>query len=260
MAKHDYNPVAYRAIKIGGNIVKVIFSIDLFLRPGRRKTLPAHQPARRHPKSEKAIPRIIWQTNYSNRVTTPIYANFLFNRWLTPEFEYRYHDDEACQVYIDRHFPGRYADAFRRLQVGAAKADFWRILVLLQEGGIYLDIDSNFAARPEDVIGTDEEAVFIAMKEGEITNYFMASKPGHPALKLIADRIAQNIEEGTLVSVYDMTGPTVVHAVVKELGLPVRNYREMCTQGQFTNKRAQYADKKDGAWWAEQAKTSIIKN
>lgn len=158
------------------------------------------------------------------------------------------------------NFPGRYADAFRRLQVGAAKADFWRILVLLQEGGIYLDIDSNFAARPEDVIGTDEEAVFIAMKDGEITNYFMASKPGHPALRLIADRIAQNIEDGTLVSVYDMTGPTVVHAVVKELGLPVRNYREMCTQGQFTNKRAQYADKKDGAWWAEQAKTAIVKN
>jgi mannosyltransferase OCH1-like enzyme len=34
----------------------------------------------------------------------------------------------------------------------------------------------------------------------------------------------------------------------------------MCTQGQFTNKRAQYADKKDGAWWAEQSKTSIVKN
>lgn len=43
MTEHAYNPIAYRAIKIGGNIVKVIFSIDLFLRPGRRKTLPEDQ-------------------------------------------------------------------------------------------------------------------------------------------------------------------------------------------------------------------------
>jgi len=259
LAKHEYNRIAYRAIKIGGNIVKVIFSIDMFVRPGRRKTIPEYVAARRETKSVKAIPRIVWQTNYSNRVTMPVYANFLFNRWLTPEFEYRYHTDEACEAFIEKHFPGRYSDAFKRLQIGPAKADFWRILVLLHSGGIYLDIDSNFAARPEDVIALDEDAVFIAMDNGEVTNYCLAAKPGHPALRLMADRISQNIEEGTIVSVYDMTGPTVVDAVVKELGLPIRNYREICTQGQFTNKRAQYADKKDGAWWIAQAKSSIVK-
>jgi len=232
----------------------------MLVRPGKRKTIPEHLPAKRSTKVDKAIPRIIWQTNYSNRVTMPVYANFLFNRWLTPEFEYRYHNDEACEAFIDCHFPGRYSNAFKRLQIGAAKADFWRILVLLKEGGIYLDIDSNFAARPENVINLNEEAVFIAMDNGEVTNYCLAARPGHPALQLMADRIAQNIEEGIIASVYDMTGPTVVDAVVKELGLPIRNYREICTQGQFTNKRAQYADKKDGPWWEAQAKASILKN
>lgn len=260
MSKQGYNRFVYRAIKIGGNIIKVVCSADLLIRPNKRKTIPEYLPAKRNATSAKAIPRIVWQTNYSNRVTMPVYANFLFNRWLTPEFEYRYHDDEACEAFIEHHFPGRYSDAFKRLQIGAAKADFWRILVLLKEGGIYLDIDSNFAARPEDVIGSDEEAVFIAMDNGEVTNYCLAARAGHPALQLMADRIAQNIEEGTITSVYDMTGPTVVDAVVKETQARIRNYREICTQGQFTNKRAQYADKKDGAWWEAQAKASILKN
>ncbi|WP_354037796.1 glycosyltransferase [Bradyrhizobium sp. S3.2.6] len=34
---------------------------------------------------------------------------------------------------------------YSRLQIGAARADLWRVLVLLHEGGIYVDIDATFS-------------------------------------------------------------------------------------------------------------------
>lgn len=252
MAKKSHNPVVYRGIKIAANLVKGVLGVKLRLNPHQRRALPHYVPAKRTGLPAKAIPRIVWQTNYTDRVTLPIYANFSFNRWLTPEFEYRYQTDEDCAAFVEKHFPGRYAKAFSRLQVGAAKADFWRILVILKYGGLYLDIDSNFCARPEDVIGARDEAVFIAMDDGEVTNYCLGAMPGHPAFARIAERIVENIEAGTLKSVYAMTGPVVVHEVVTEMGIEPINFRRLCTQGQFTNKSSQYADKKNGAWWLEQ--------
>ncbi|MDN2584324.1 hypothetical protein [Aquibium sp. ELW1220] len=57
-----------------------------------------------------------------------------------------------------------------------------------------------------------------------------------------------------------MTGPTVVETVVRSSsGARVEDYRGICTQGQFTNKRLQYAGKKDGAWWTEQEAKGIFK-
>lgn len=254
-----YNPVLYRAIKVLGNGAKGTMSILMKMFPNARYIVPHRLPAKRTGLAEKRIPRIVWQTNYSDRVTLPVYVNFRFNRFMTPEFEYRYHSDEDCEAFIAEHFPGAYHAAYRRLQIGAAKADFWRILVLLKHGGIYLDIDSNFSAKPENAIGADEEAVFIAMDSGEVTNYCIAAAPGHPALRAIADRIIENIEAGTFKSVYHMTGPTVVDTVVKELGLPVRNFRGLCTQGQFTNKRAQYHGTSHRTWSEEQRDRPILK-
>lgn len=254
-----YNPILYRAIKILGNGTKGITSVLMQMFPRARHVLPHHLPAKRTGLAGKRIPRIIWQTNHSDRVTLPLYANFMFNRFMTPEFEYRYHSDEECEAFIREHFPGAFHAAYRRLQIGAAKADFWRILVLLKEGGIYLDIDSNFSAKPERVVSADEEAVFIEMDNGEVTNYCIAAAPGHPALRAIAERIAANIEAGTINNVYQMTGPTVVDAVVKEFGLPVRNFRTLCTQGQFTNKRAQYHGASQRPWTEEQRKQPILK-
>ena len=255
-----HNPVRYRTIKVAAHLAKGLLVAHMKLFPKVRKSIPHRLPAKRHDLPEKRIPRIVWQTNYSDRVTWPVYANFLFNRLMAPEFEYRYHDDEECAAFIAEHFPGAYHEAFQRLQVGAAKADFWRILVLLKHGGIYLDIDSNFSARPEDVIAADDEAVFLEMADGQVTNFCLAAAPGHPAVREIADRIVENINAGRHSCVYTMTGPIVVQGVVREFGLPVIDNRALCTQGQFTNKNAQYAENAHRPWAEEQELRPILKN
>lgn len=260
MLRRNYNPIRYRAVKIAANTTKGALLAHMALFPQARRTVPQHDPARRGDLPDKRIPRIIWQTNYTDRVTLPLHANFRFNRFMAPEFEYRYCTDADQVAFIAEHFPQRYGEAFHRLQIGAAKADFWRVLVLLKHGGIYHDIDSNFSAPPEGVIAADDEALFIHMDNGEVTNYCMAAAPGHPVLQAIADRIVENIAAGTLQSVYDMTGPTVVDEVVKQFGLTTLNFRALCTQGQFTNKRAQYEGRKHRPWSEEQTTRSILKD
>lgn len=250
----------YRAIKVFANACKVAFSIHLRLFPAARWEIPAFVPARKQASTSKCIPRIIWQTNYSNKVSLPIYANFLFNRFIAPTYEYRYCDDDACDALVRENYPGVIWEAYSRLQVGAAKADVWRLLVLLKHGGVYLDIDSNLAAPPEEFIDANASELFIAMKDGEITNYFMASAPGNPLIQRMVDKVVANIAENTLDSVYHMTGPTVVHAIAKQAGVTPVLYQGVCTQGQFTNKKSQYVDKPNGTWWSEQSEKSIVRD
>lgn len=247
----------YRAMKILANSSKAALSLHLRLFPQLRIALPESLPARRRA-PEGGIPRILWQTNYSRRVTLQVYTCFRFNRLLAPTCAYRFHGDAECDRFVEETYPGAVAEAYRRLRIGAARADFWRILVLLKHGGLYLDIDSNLTVNPERFLRGGAEGVFIAMKNGEVTNYFLAATPGHPVLQAACDRIVRNITEGALTSVYDMTGPTVLDAVVKEAGIVPLSYKRACVQGQFVNKRGQYRDKPGGAWADAQQTMPIL--
>jgi mannosyltransferase OCH1-like enzyme len=240
--------LSYRLIKLVAHASKIFFSIQLYLFGSSRKQLPSSLAASAKPINSRRIPRIIWQTNYSQRVTWQVYACFLFNRLLSRTHEYRFCDDEACDLFVKEHFPGEIWNAYQSLQIGAARADFWRVLVLLKFGGVYLDIDANFVASPEQFIEPDADGVFIELKNGEATNYFMASAPGNPILEEVCARIVWNINQASLSCVYALTGPLVLDHVLKERGVPRLNYKKACVQGQFTNKFGQYADKPDGVW------------
>lgn len=238
----------YRTVKIGANVVKVALSGVMLAAPKWRQTLPSALPARRSAGAAQRIPRILWQTNYAQRVTPQLYGCFLFNRAVAPTYDYRFVDDEACDRFVEQNFPGRVWQAFRRLNIGAARADFWRILVLLKHGGVYMDIDGNFVGDPDRFIAPDAEHVFIATDDAAVTNYFMASAPGNPVLQDICDEIVRNIENGELTSIFHMTGPTVIDRIVKARAITPTSHRIASIQGQFTNKKGQYADKPAGRW------------
>ena len=205
----------------------------------------------------RMVTGVLWQTNYSDSVTLPVYVNYLWNRLMSPTFEYRFCSDDECKDFVQKYYPGDIADAYSKLQVGAARADFWRVLVWLKEGGIYVDIDAAICWPPE-LLLVDEQSELLILKDVGITNYFMASAPGNLLMKQIADRILLNIQENKLKSVFDMTGPTVVDAIANREGISIEHARLVCRQGQFTSKRFQYADKVRGHWGYEQKDKNII--
>jgi len=252
--------VSTRALQLLGNILKTIFYLDMLIRPAKRYTIPAIAAPLVRSTSTKKIPRTFWQTNYTNKVTLSIYVNYLFNRLMAPTFEFRFCCDDDCDNFIKENFSPEIYDCYSRLQIGAAKADLWRILVLLAHGGVYMDIDAALSWSPEAFLSEHQTELFLRVKEGTLTNYFLASAPGNPIFKKIADRIIENIAADSITSVYHMTGPTVVDTIAGTASVQVVSHELVGRQGQFTRKSFQYPDNKKGYWVLEQTRNRIVGN
>ena len=92
-------------------------------------------------------------------MTLPVYLNYLFNRLMAPRFAYRFMITEARRDFIAEHYP-TILPHYDRLQIGAAQADLWRLLVLHKFGGVYLDIDAHQIWPLSCVLGTETEELY----------------------------------------------------------------------------------------------------
>jgi len=161
-------------------------------------------------KAEKSIPRIIHQT-YFEDMTMDRYPELvrLQNSWKNSGWEYRFYNDVTAKQYILTNFPSRFADAFDALIPGAYKADLFRYLVLMKEGGIYADVDimldttldtfitpsmSFFA--PRDVVGEYAGEPFC------LWNGLIGAAPGHPFIVRAVERLVNLILDRA--DLYDM--------------------------------------------------------
>lgn len=215
-----------------------------------RFRLPAYSPAKFHSKTSTKIPKIIWQTNYTNRVTLPVYINYLFNRLLSLDWEYRHLDDQAAIEFVKEHANKEELEAYMMLRDGAAKADFFRLLALNKIGGAYLDIDATFCLPASKLIAPEYDELFL-MTRHRFSNYFMASAPQNRHITKTISLIVQNIKEKRVEDgVYKLTGPTVLNEAIGDVESVVRyrHNRYTCVQGSFTNEHFQYLDKPRGKW------------
>ncbi|WP_415889979.1 glycosyltransferase family 32 protein [Neptuniibacter sp. SY11_33] len=237
-----------RLAKLFGALVKGFSFIFHFLFPKKRFTIPKQSEPLRASKKETKIPKIIWQTNYTNRVSLPVYCNYLFNRIISPDFEYRYVSTEDRLVFIKENTPAHISEAYEKLTDGAAQADLWRMITLHHNGGVYMDIDAHAVWPISKMINEDDEEVFLLNKE-HYTNYFIASAPGNRFLNETINNIIKNIQNKKISGgVYDLTGPTVFNDAIGEEPVNYRYYKITCIQGSFTNEHFQYIDKPRGKW------------
>lgn len=164
----------------------------------------------------KSVPKIIHQIaiNYSE-LPEEINENINKLKALNPGWEYRYYDETAVQEYLKVHYPELISLYNSISQVyGAAKADFFRYLLLYNEGGIYLDLKSTIN-RPLDEVLNDEDLYVISYwknavgdihegmglhksvtkvsRKGEFQQWFIISAKGHPYLKAVIENVSNNI-------------------------------------------------------------------
>ena len=241
--------VINRFTKIFGGLIKGFAYIFHFLFPNKRFTIPEYSKAFTKGKRTK-IPKIVWQTNYTNKVTLPLYINYLFNRLMSRDWDYRYVSTEERHKYINKYATDEQKKAFNKLTDGAAQADFWRLFVLNREGGVYMDIDAYAVWFLSSIVNSHDE-VFIRAKKGHINNYFIASKPDNDILKRALEIVVENIEQKRVDGgVYKLTGPTVLNQAIDEANREIndRYYRITSIQGSFTNEYFQYLDKKEAKW------------
>ncbi len=231
-----------------GNIIKVSSYPFHALFPKKRFTIPEFSPAKIKSTKPTRINKTIWQTNYSNRVTLPVYCNYLVNRLLSLDYDYRYVSTEERAEYIKANADERTFTAYSKLTDGAAQADFWRIFTLYNEGGIYMDIDGHLVWNLSSIIGENDSEVVITRRD-KYTNFFLASEKGNAFLKETLEIIIDNIEQRRIQGgVFTLTGPTTLNQALEGKQVNSRRDKITCAQGTFTNEHFQYMDKKRGKW------------
>ena len=234
--------------RLSGNIIKMLSYPFHALFPKKRFTIPTFSPAKSVSNKPSRINKTIWQTNYSNKVTLPVYCNYLVNRLLSRDYDYRYVSTEERAEYIKANADTRTFEAYSRLTDGAAQADFWRIFTLYNEGGIYMDIDGHLVWNLSAIIGEDDSEVVITRRD-KYTNFFLAAEKGSPFLKDTLDIIIDNIEQRRIDGgVFNLTGPTTLNMALEGKTVNSRRDKITCAQGTFTNEYFQYMDKKRGKW------------
>lgn len=245
---HIGSLIINRSAKLIGTFVKGFAYLFHFIFKNKRFTIPLYSKAFISGK-KSIIPKIIWQTNYSNSATLPIYINYLFNRLMSLDWEYRYVSTEDRLEFIKTHASERVANAFEQLTDGASQADFWRLFTLNHSGGVYMDIDAHALWPLSWMIKPEDKELFLMTKH-RFSNYFIASAPNNPYLQTALDIIVENIEQKNIGGgVYDLTGPTVLNRAIKdddEVNQRLNKYT--CIQGSFTNEYFQYMDKPRGKW------------
>lgn len=79
-----------------------------------------------------SIPKVIYQT-YKNKI--PWYTHFYIWRFRrkNKDFGYEFYNDAKIDIFIKDNFPSEVYNAYSRLQIGAAKADFFRYAILYKK-------------------------------------------------------------------------------------------------------------------------------
>lgn len=240
--------LANRSIKILGAMVKGFSYLFHSLFPNKRFIIPNYAKPLRPSKVATKIPKIIWQTNFTNKATLPVYANYLFNRWISPDYEHRFVDTEHRHTFLKNNAPKEVFEAYEQLTNGAAQADLWRVFVLNFHGGIYMDIDAHAVWPLSKMIQPEDRELFLLNKE-HYTNYFIASSKNNPILEKAIKIIVNNIQKKKIdKGVYYLTGPITLNDAIGDEEVNHRFYRYTCVQGSFTNEYFQYLDKPKGKW------------
>ena len=128
--------LAIRLMQFFGNLLKLLFYVHFRLMPRARFTLPPVSPPLWKSSRPQRVSRILWQTNYTDCVTLPVYVNYLWNRLMAPTHEHRFCNDDVCAEFIRTNYPGP-------VQIwGSSPTDGYKLLV-----NSSLDLTANSESR-----------------------------------------------------------------------------------------------------------------
>ncbi|MDR2929209.1 MAG: hypothetical protein LBV41_13590 [Cytophagaceae bacterium] len=167
-----------------------------------------------------AIPKVIYQTFKTQNI--PWLTRWYIRCFMKKNLEYKHEFYDDCQVdaFFKESFDGRTYRAYQKIQIGAAKADFFRYAILYKKGGIYLDLDSDILTGLDKHLQNNDVAVIT--REANHPNLFaqwaLVYDKEHPFLKRTIEYVIENIEQNKFPhDVHAMTGPTVYTRAINDI-------------------------------------------
>ena len=154
------------------------------------------------------IPKVIYQTWKTKDLHVNVKSVRDNIQRLNPDYEMVLYDDEDMNNFIKLNFEENVYKCYLELNVGAAKADFWRYCILYKNGGVYLDIDSDILRPLDELIENSDQCIITREgNQGIFNNWIMIFQKSHPILLKVIENCCYNIINKTSYDVCYITGP-----------------------------------------------------
>ncbi|WP_316816903.1 glycosyltransferase family 32 protein [Pedobacter nyackensis] len=164
-----------------------------------------------------SIPKTIYQTFKSDKL--PLITRWYISRFRkrNQDYTYEFYNDERIESFLSTAYGDETLKLYQRLNIGAAKADFFRYAILLKKGGVYLDIDSSINGSLQDFILPNDVAIISDEgNSGLCVQWALVFEANHPFLQKTMELMADNIRNNRFPhNVHAMTGPTVYSEAIK---------------------------------------------
>lgn len=164
----------------------------------------------------KSIPRILHQTYPRRELPPELLENVRNIRTLNPGWDYRFYDDAEIEKFILDQYGESIFSYYKRInpEYGAARADFFRYLLMYRIGGVYLDIKST-TTKPLDLVVRRSDQMILSKWDneaggrhenwglhrdidhipgGELQQWHIIAAPGHPLLRAVIEAVLANID------------------------------------------------------------------
>jgi mannosyltransferase OCH1-like enzyme len=164
------------------------------------------------------IPKIIHQTFKTKHLPFITRWHIARFRKKNPDYAYEFYDDARIENFILTAYGQEVLSLYTKINIGAAKADFFRYAVLLKLGGVYLDIDCHLKGNLNDLLKPEDIAVLSFEKNPVFyVQWAMFYEPGHPFLQKTMEMMLDNIRQNKYPhDVHKMTGPAVYTKAINE--------------------------------------------
>ena len=129
---------------------------------------------------------------------------------LNPEWEVTIYDDEEVDTYLQKKLGDQYPLIADKHIV--QKSDLWRLILLFEEGGLYIDIDRFIDTPLNDLVGPETRWVLPTCRDYDFSHDFMMTAPGNPAYQVAVNLYLQRLREGHN-SIYFLGPQTYMHAI-----------------------------------------------
>lgn len=212
-----------------------------------QQELAHHRETNRCKKGSKYIPKKIFQlVPNKDKIHPDLQENIKRIKKLNPDWEYKLLDDKDMITYLKKNYHPMFLQYYLSInpQYGAARADFFRYLLMYKEGGVYLDIKSSMTIPLNEIINENDRYIlchwstkyqqeYLNNYLGEFQQWNIICSPKHPFLKDVINLVIQNMDEynfhrdgGGRLAVLKLTGPIAYTRAITPL-LPYYDHREV---------------------------------
>ncbi|KAL7576577.1 hypothetical protein ACA910_018068 [Epithemia clementina (nom. ined.)] len=178
-------------------------------------TVPGYIPARWSlPSNSQRIPRVIFLSWMTRRLNRDKYTSVMTLVNHNPDYEIIFFTDQDMDDYVCRQHP-EWVPEYSRLKAGAAKTDVWRMLIMEQYGGVYLDIDMSALAHlpigpTDDIVSGVGGWGHLPTPGGVLEHWALVYVAHHPLIQTTLELIRDNIKSFNTSQF--MIGPDYVKA------------------------------------------------